>query len=208
MSFISSFLLAFLAPIYGGIFYGLDRVIKAKMQGRKGPPILQPFYDMFKLFNKELLLVNSAHIIWICFYFVALWIVMFMIFFGGNILYIVFAHLLASIFYVASGFSVKSIFSQIGSNRKLLSIVSYEPILLINAVAIYLSFGTFEISEILQSDTSFGNLIFSYFSLLLIVPAILKLSPFDAPKAHQEIVGGVEVEFVGAFYEIVYASKF
>ena len=133
---------------------------------------------------------------------------MFMIFFGGNILYIVFAHLLASIFYVASGFSVKSIFSQIGSNRKLLSIVSYEPILLINAVAIYLSFGTFEISEILQSDTSFGNLIFSYFSLLLIVPAILKLSPFDAPKAHQEIVGGVEVEFVGAFYEIVYASKF
>ena len=208
MSFVFSFLLAFLAPIYGGIFYGLDRVVKAKMQGRKGPPLMQPFYDMFKLFNKDLLLVNSAHIIWMIFYFLTLWIVMFMIFFGGNILYIIFAHLLASIFFIASGFSVKSIFSQIGSNRKLLSLISYEPILLVNAVAIYLTFGTFEISEIMQTNPEFSNLIFSYLSLLLVVPTILKLSPFDAPKAHQEIVGGVEVEFVGAFYEIVYASKF
>lgn len=208
MSLIISFFLGLLAPIYGGIFYGIDRVLKAKMQRRMGPPLMQPFYDMAKLFSKTKFIVNAPHTIWMIFYFLTLWIVIFMIFFGGNILYIIFGHLLATIFFVASGYSVNSIFSQLGSNRKLLSIVAYEPVLILNTVCIYLVFGTFEISEILVATNSFDKLFLTYLSLLFVVPVVLKLSPFDASKAHQEIVGGIEVEFGGIFYEIVYASKF
>ena len=44
-------ILAFLilAPILGGLLSGLDRKISARMQGRIGPSILQPFYDVQKL---------------------------------------------------------------------------------------------------------------------------------------------------------------
>jgi ech hydrogenase subunit B len=35
----------------------------------------------------------------------------------------------------------------------------------------------------------------------------LKKSPFDVAEAHQEIIGGVELEFSGIFYEAVYAAK-
>lgn len=31
------------APILGGLLTGMDRVLTARMQGRQGPPILQPF---------------------------------------------------------------------------------------------------------------------------------------------------------------------
>jgi len=46
-----------------------------------------------------------------------------------------------------------------------------------------------------------------FLAFLLIIPIKLKKSPFDATDAHQEIVGGVEVEFSGVFFEIVYMAK-
>ena len=42
-----------LAPLAGGLLAGLDRKLSARMQRRVGPPILQPFYDVLKLFEKE-----------------------------------------------------------------------------------------------------------------------------------------------------------
>ncbi|MEM2669457.1 MAG: NADH-quinone oxidoreductase subunit H, partial [Candidatus Bathyarchaeia archaeon] len=35
------------------LFEGLDRKIHARMQKRIGPPVIQPFYDLIKLFSKE-----------------------------------------------------------------------------------------------------------------------------------------------------------
>ena len=37
-----------LAPLIGGLLDGLDRIISARMQRRKGPSILQPFYDLWR----------------------------------------------------------------------------------------------------------------------------------------------------------------
>jgi ech hydrogenase subunit B len=47
------------APFAGGLLTGVDRVITARMQGRQGPPVLQPFYDVMKLYQKESIEVNS-----------------------------------------------------------------------------------------------------------------------------------------------------
>ena len=41
-----------LAPLAGGFIAGVDRRLTAWLQSRYGPPILQPFYDVFKLFGK------------------------------------------------------------------------------------------------------------------------------------------------------------
>ena len=51
---------AILAPIIGCLLAGIDRVISARMQGRVGPPLLQPYYDVRKLFAKEKVTVNSV----------------------------------------------------------------------------------------------------------------------------------------------------
>jgi ech hydrogenase subunit B len=182
MSNIVIFLLIVLAPIYAAFFEGAQRVLKAKMQRRIGPPLMQPFYDMYKLMDKRALMVNKTHTLFALFYFFTLWILIAFIFLGFNLLYIIFLHLLASIILILAGFSVKSIFSHIGSNRKLLAIVAYEPILLLISVGIYMVYGTFEISVILNTPSQFLSLIFVYFAIILIIPAITKLSPFDAPK--------------------------
>ncbi len=40
-----------LAPFVGGFLRGVDRRITARMQGRIGPPVRQPFYDFLKLWG-------------------------------------------------------------------------------------------------------------------------------------------------------------
>jgi len=46
-----------------------------------------------------------------------------------------------------------------------------------------------------------------FFAFLLTIPMMLHKSPFDIAEAHQEIVGGPEIEYSGPFYEAVYTGK-
>ena len=50
MQVISVVLFLLLAPLAGCLLDGLDRIIAARMQGRKGPPFLQPFCDLPNFF--------------------------------------------------------------------------------------------------------------------------------------------------------------
>ena len=56
--FISLALYLILAPFVGALLDGIDRKITARMQGRKGPSIFQPFYDLIKLFSKQMIAVG------------------------------------------------------------------------------------------------------------------------------------------------------
>lgn len=196
-----------LAPIIGGLVYGVERVVRARMQNRQGPPVLQPFYDMYKLIDKQAFLVNPYHAILGIMHFVTLWVVVAFIILGQNLLYVVFLHLLSSIFLILAGFSVKSVYSHIGSNRELLSMIAYEPILIMMAVGFFMINGTFDISAIRENPSDLLTLILLFLAFLLVIPIKLKKSPFDAAEAHQEIVGGVEVEYSGVFFEFLYMAK-
>lgn len=201
------YLLILLLPFIGGLLYGVERVVKARMQNRVGPPILQPFYDMYKLLGKEPIMVNSYHIVFALMHLITLWVVVALIVFGHSLLYIIFLHLLSSVFLVLAGYSVNSTYSHIGSNRELQTTVAYEPILILVAIGFYMIYGSFDIAVIRENSSVFLDLFFLFLAFLLIVPIKLKKSPFDASEAHQEIVGGVEIEFSGAFFEILYMAR-
>lgn len=202
-----SALLILLAPILGGLLYGFERIVRARMQNRQGPPLLQPFYDMAKLIDKQAFIVNPYHTILGIMHFITIWMVVAFVILGENLLYIVFLHLLSVIFLVLAGFSVRSVYSHLGSNRELLSIIAYEPILIMIAVGFFLQNGSFDISVIRQNDSQILSLFLLFLAFVLIIPIKLKKSPFDASEAHQEIVGGVEIEFSGVFFEFIYMTK-
>jgi len=196
-----------LAPIVGGLIYGLERVVKARMQNRQGPPILQPFYDAVKFFIKESFYVNRLHIVLGLGHFITLWITIGYIIMGGSLLYVIFLHLLSSVLIIFAGFSVRSVYSHIGANRELLSMVAYEPIFILMAVAFFVQGGSFSIDVIRTNEAQILPLFLVFIAFLFTIPLKLKKSPFDANEAHQEIVGGVEIEYSGIFYEIIYSAK-
>jgi len=203
-----SALMTLFAPILGGLVYGFERVLRARMQRRQGPPLLQPFYDMFKLMEKRTLIIHALHAMLGVVHFFLLWLTVGAVFFGWNLLYVIFLHLFALIVLVMAGYSVRSVYSHLGANRELLAMVAYEPVLILVAVGFFLQSGSFEIASILQEPSHLMQMPLLLAALLMIIPIKVKKSPFDVVEAHQEIVGGVEVEYSGLFYEFMYMARF
>lgn len=201
-------LLVVLAPILGGLIYGFERIIRARMQRRIGPPLLQPFYDFLKLADKRRMIVHSAHAFLGIMHFISLWFALGVLIFGGDLVLVVFLHLLSNSLLVLAGYSTRSIFSHLGANRFALSILAYEPVLIVIAVSVFMLTGSFDAASVFASDQPLlFRMPLAFVALLLILPIKLKKSPFDVAEAHQEITGGVELEYSGIFYEAVYTAK-
>jgi len=196
------------APLVGGLVYGFERIIKARMQRRIGPPLLQPFYDFMKLADKRRMIVHSAHAFLGIMHFVSLWFALGVLLLGGDLILVIFLHLLSTALLMLAAYSTRSVFSHLGANRTAISIVAYEPVLILIAVSIFMLTGSFDAAAAFQSEQPLlYKLPLAFIALLLVLPVKLKKSPFDVAEAHQEVTGGMEVEFSGIFYEAVYTAK-
>jgi formate hydrogenlyase subunit 4 len=190
-----------LAPFAGGLIAGIDRRVTARMQGRFGPPILQPFYDVGKLFGKEKITVNNGQDFYVLCSLIFMVISGAFFFSGSNMLMMIFTLTAASIFLVLAGFSSNSPYAHLGAERELLQIMSYEPMVLLMAVGFYMVEGSFNISDIVTSSTfPFPYLIGMFIGYIFIITIKLRKSPFDlsmSHHAHQELVKGLTTEFSG-----------
>ena len=147
-------ILAFLilAPFLGGLLSGIDRKISARMQGRIGPSILQPFYDVQKLLSKQFIVVNYAQIFLVV-SFLATVIVTGMMFFGGSdILLCFFLLSTGATFLIFAACITNSPYSNIGASRELFQMLCYEPAVLLACIGFYLATGSFNVSDIIQAD--------------------------------------------------------
>jgi ech hydrogenase subunit B len=189
------------APVVGGLVAGIDRKITAHMQGRVGPSILQPFYDVGKLFEKEQTVVNETQTFYAICYIIFMIFTGALFFAGGDLLLVIFALTLAQIFLVLGAFAANSPYSYVGAERELLQIMAYEPMVILTAVGMFVATKSFNVSDIAATTTPVVLLIPGIFLGFLYVLTIkLRKSPFDistSHHAHQEIVKGVTTEFSG-----------
>lgn len=86
------------APVLGGLLAGLDRKVSARMQSRLGPPVLQPFYDVFKLWRKENMVVRRSQNFYVFFFLLLVIFTGGLFFAGSDLLLVIFALTLAAIF--------------------------------------------------------------------------------------------------------------
>jgi len=200
-----------LAPAIGGLIAGIDRKITAHMQGRVGPSVLQPFYDVGKLFEKEGAMVNETQRFYVLSYFVFAIFAGGLFFAGGNLLLVVFALTLAEVFLVLGAYSANSPYSHVGAERELLQIMAYEPMLLLTVVGMYVAAHSFDAIDIAGFPMPLILLLPGVFlGFIYILTFKLRKSPFDistSHHAHQEIVKGVTTEFSGpnlAFIEVAH----
>lgn len=200
-----------LAPIAGGLLFGIDRRITARLQGRFGPPILQPFYDIFKLLGKESIAVSKMQFVWIYAYLVLMIASLLFLVLRSDFLVLVFLLGFAGVALVLGGFSTKSPYSHFGANRELLQILAYEPILLLLAIAVYAQNGSFLISEIVSNEQPLLLTLWPLFIAVLYVLTIkMRKSPFDistSHHAHQEIVKGITTEYSGPFLALYHLAE-
>lgn len=197
-----------LAPFIGGLTSGIDRKITARMQGRQGPPILQPFYDVAKLIKKETVYVNHVQIFYLLTFLVFV-IFTGCLFFGGfDLLLVFFSLTTANLFLVLAATSSHSPYANMGANREMVQMLAYEPMVLLTAVGFYLSTGTFKVREIIANDglPPIVTLPGVFVGFVFILTIKLRKHPFDlatSHHAHQEMVKGITTEFSGEMFGLV-----
>ena len=192
---------AVLAPVVGCLLAGLDRKISARMQGRVGPPLLQPYYDVRKLIEKDNVSVNSTEGVYVTCALVFTLLAGGIFFSGGNLLMCVFVVTLSGLFFIVAAYSTRSPYAEIGASRETLQVMAYEPMVLFMAVAFYMASGTFDVGGAFALDAPVITTIWLVFLGFLFVLTIkLRKSPFDlsmSHHAHQEIVRGMTTEMSG-----------
>ena len=192
---------AILAPIVGCLLAGLERKISARMQGRVGPSILQPYYDVRKLMEKDDVSVNGADGIYISCALIFTLLAGGIFFSGQNLLLCIFIITLGALFFIIAAYSTRSPYAEIGAHRETMQVMAYEPMVLLMAVGFYMVSGTFNVGGVFYLNAPMvAPLIGVFIGLAFILTIKLRKSPFDlsySHHAHQEIVKGITTEMSG-----------
>jgi formate hydrogenlyase subunit 4 len=225
--------LAAFGIIVGLVFKGVDRKISARMQGRIGPPIRQPFRDIMKLFAKENIVPDHA-IPWIfnlvpligliCTLSILLFIPLggFSPLFptAGDLIVVLYLLMIPSLCLVIGGFSSGSPYAIVGAQREMATMIAYEFPLAVIIVTIawnllqkgsttVFSFSTIASAPVWnQVAGPLGIIGFAILLvvLLLVTPAELSKVPFDASEAETELAGGLLTEYSGRNLAMFYLT--
>jgi len=177
------------------------------MQGRIGPPFMQPFYDFIKLLGKSTpprsgiagALMRAWPLIAVASAAGAVGLLPVLPASGGfegDLILLLALLEVPSICIIAAGFSSRSIFGEIGSAREAVLSVSYNVVFLLAIVSVAASQHTFKLEALAQLPASPLRWL-GIIAILVCLPAKLHLNPFSLPNAEQEIYSGPMTEYAG-----------
>ena len=188
-----------LAPL----LLGLIKKVKALMQGRRGPPLLQQYYQLSKLFHKEILYSSDASFIMrlspylgIAFMLTALLFVP-MLFIPqtawfANIILFFYLMITGKFFMVLGGLDAGSTFGGMGSSREMTVSSIIEPVTIMSCAALAFVLKSTSIPQMFS--TLLAGSIFSYPALILVGISLFIILivesarvPVDNPETHLEL---------------------
>jgi len=217
------------AGISGGFLSWFDRKVTAMVQFRKGPPVLQPFYDFFKLLLvKETILPKkgSPAVFLLAPVFSVFGATMAGVFillplfniaagFRGDLLVIFYLLTIPSFSYIIGSLGSGNPLAAVGGSREMKLILSYEITFLLVIAGVIMKCGQqFDLYGIIQTQKASSPFIGSVSGLILFIVAIfciqakLALVPFDMPEAETEITEGIFIEYSGAAYGLIKLTKY
>jgi formate hydrogenlyase subunit 4 len=203
-------LVLLLAPLFDGVI----RRITAVVQSRKGPPLLQSYFDLFKLLVKEDMVVGvsplmqklAAGFSFAAVLFISLLVPMgFAAPIGGwaDVLLLVYMLTLLGISTLFAGLAAGTTYSLIGMNREMMSMITLEPLLAVSVIISAVHAGSFRLDAVFGGAVYASSIPVPVSGLLILGVIILSLqafvgrAPFDATEAETEIMEGPLVEYSG-----------
>ena len=205
-------LLALATPIIGGLLSGVDRKLTAKMQERMGPPLMQPFYDVLKLWGKEPMISNRLQPVLAFSYLGFALVAAGLVTFQQDLLLVLFVMGISDICLAVAAVNTKSPYSYLGGRREFLATLSYEPVMLIVDIAIFLVTGSFTVAGIYAYGKPLALVLpLALVALQFVLVIEMKKSPYDisgSGHAHQELARGVYTEFSGYTMALVELGHF
>lgn len=213
----------------GAFLSWFDRKITARVQFRKGPPLLQPFYDFIKLLLvKETIIPKhgSPVLFLLAPVFSVTGATMAAVFillpllginsgFKGDLLVIFYLLTIPSFSFILGSLASGNTLASVGASREMKLILSYElSFLLVIAGIIMKSGQQFDLYSIIRIQQEGNAFIGSVSGILLFIVTVfciqakLGLVPFDIAEAETEITEGVFIEYSGPAYALIKLTKY
>lgn len=189
---------------------GVARRVRARLESRAGPPVLQGYVDLAKLADKREVSAG-ANALATLMPWVALGAAVTAglllpigglapLGFAGDGLVLLYLLALSSAALALAGSASASPFAFLGASREMLLLFFVEPIVAAALFVAGLKAGSFRLDEIVAWHTAHGpgvSGVLAAAGLLLALLGYMGRLPFDLPEADQELMGGSSVEFGG-----------
>jgi len=208
------------------LFQGILRKVTAFIQSRKGPPILQPYYDLLKLLGKEDLESGAspgmqrlaAYLSLATVLSVACTVPM-----GfsaplnakGDIILLIYLLTLSGICTLLAGLAAGSTYSLVGISRQMMTMIALEPLFAVAVIIGAIHTRSFRLDTVLNGSV-YMNTGFPWSGvimlgvMLLSFQAFVERMPFDISEAETEIMEGPLMEYSGpklAMFKYAYMAK-
>jgi NADH-quinone oxidoreductase subunit H len=199
----------------------IQRKLTARVQGRKGPPFYQPFFDFIKLLGKETVLPGGVNrrllyalpmvsaVAVVC----ALSLIPvpgnLMPPFTGDLIVLLYLLEMPALCEVLAGYSSRSLYGQVGSAREAILWLGYNLPLLAAVLSLAIKAKSLTLAALAALPLGPVH-VAAVAAFLLALPARLKRNPFSIPNAEQEIVAGPLTEYSGAplaFFELAHGLE-
>lgn len=215
--------------VTGAILSWFDRKVTARVQFRKGPPLLQPFYDFFKLLlvKETILPRHGSRFVFLLAPLLAVFgatmagvFILLPLFkintgFRGDMIVIFYLLTLPSFSYIIGSLASGNPLAAVGGSREMKLIISYELTFLLFVAAVIMKSGQhFDLNSVIEAQQAGTPFIGSISGVLLFIVGIfciqakLAFVPFDMPEAEAEISEGIFIEYSGAPYAMIKLAKY
>ena len=199
----------------------LMRKALARLQGRKGPPPFQPFFDFAKLMGKRAVVpegVDRAAFVALPLIALAAVVAALVVLpmpgnpaprLSADVVVLLFLLEVPVLCEVLAGFVGRSVYGEVGAMREALMSLAYNLPFLASVVALAETAGRFDLAALAAAP--FGPVhVVAGAAFLIALPAKLKTNPFSMADAEHEIVAGGLIEYSGpllGLFELAHALE-
>lgn len=187
------------------LIVGSVRKVKARLQGRRGASVFQPYRDLRKMLAKEVVISeNTSWIFRFTPYLVASVMLLSSLLvpmlttrtplgFIGNIIVLMYLLLLATFFLALAGLDAGSAFGGMGSSREMIIAALAEPTVMVAIFAIALRVGSTSLDEIVRRGAEDSLLllnpghVLAFVAFFIVALAETGRLPVDNPATHLEL---------------------
>ncbi|TYA51126.1 respiratory chain complex I subunit 1 family protein [Aggregatibacter actinomycetemcomitans] len=210
LAIVQALILLALAPLFSGI----SRMIRARIQSRRGPGVLQDYRDIAKLMKRQNIWPDNAGAVSRIMPYVLISTVMVVAMSlplftcvspfgaGSDLITVIYLFALFRFFFSIAGLDSNSTFSSLGASREVTLGVLVEPILMLAFLVIALIAGStnFAVIGTQLADQSWQYPIATVVALVAAFFAVfieMGKIPFDLAEAEQELQEGPLTEYSG-----------